>query len=96
MAILLNEQESVQVTALPTSRAQQRHVGPPGQVTQAVWNEAFQAKDLASPLMRGAVEIGPPPGAGPGEPIWVGAFDSAGRWVDRWRGAVAMEIVGGG
>jgi len=93
MAILLGLQESVQVTALPTSRARQRHVPPPGYVTQTQWNEAFQAKDLAGPLAHHAVEVGPPPGARPAEPIWVGAFDNAGTWIGRWRGAVAMEVV---
>lgn len=93
MTRLLGHQERVQVTALPTRRARQRHVPPPGYVTQSEWNEAFQAKDLAGPFAKRALEVGPAPGALPGQPLWGAAFDAGGRWAARWRGEVAMDVV---
>lgn len=96
MALLLEHQEAVQVTSLPTARSRQQNVPPPGQVGQSEWDEAFQAKDLGGVLAARAVEVGPPPGVAPGEPFWGAAFDDGGACVARWRGAVAMEVVRGG
>jgi len=93
MATLLKHQEHVQVTALPTGRARQRHLPPPGYVRQSQWNESFDSKDLGGIFAAQATEVGPPPGALPGEPIWAAAFDVGGRWAHRWRGAVAMDVL---
>ncbi|TVQ88162.1 MAG: hypothetical protein EA397_17355 [Deltaproteobacteria bacterium] len=68
-----------------------RAIGSRSEVTQDEWNQVFQVKDLAVPLASRAVEVGPPKGARPEEPLWVGAFDRQGRW----RGAVAMEVLRG-
>ncbi|MCA9572754.1 MAG: MBL fold metallo-hydrolase, partial [Myxococcales bacterium] len=93
MAGMLAHHSPVQVTALPTRKAEQHHVPPPARLTLSEWTQVFDASDLNDAFARLAVETGPARGAGPLDAVWAASFDDQGRCVARWRGRVALDVV---
>lgn len=90
---LLEHEPSLYLTALPASKRRQYPVEDPGVVRLDQLTPASAGTNSGVAFADNAVPIGPAHEAEPLEPVWVTAFDDAGRIRGRWRGAVALEVL---
>lgn len=95
LEILLRQESSVHLTALPASKKVQAEHPEPARVTRTELLERTNAASSGSWFIDGGTDRKPEQALGPLDPVWCCAFDSQNRLQGRWRGKAALEVVSG-